>query len=413
MARKSLLSSTASIGLAALCGQPALAWDTLDGQAPIVIGHRGASGYLPEHTLEAYQLAIEQGADFIEPDLVSTSDGVLVARHEPNITNTTNIADLEAFAGRKHTVAGGNAVVVDGVVEEGWFAFDFTADEFDQFIRARQARAGRPAEFNDLYKIPTLNQVIDLAKQATADTGRTIGIHPETKHPTFHDSRGLSLEEPLVASLTAAGWTDENAPVFIQSFETSNLKEINNLPGFNVRLVQLVDANDVNPDGSLDQTLPFGQPYDLTVAGDPRLNKDLVTHEGLAEIATYADGVGPWKPYLLKTIDDGTDRNGDSEITINDRLVVGSTGVIEDAHSLGLFVHTWTMRNDASQYGFPGGEAGALEEMAAYFLLGVDGVFTDFPDTGVAARALVPEPTAVAVLGVASGFVLVGRRRSN
>jgi len=168
--------------------------------------------------------------------------------------------------------------------------------------------------------------------------------------------------------------------VFIQSFEVANLQYLNTKT--NIKLIQLVDADDVNADGSMSLVAPFRQPYDFVVSGDPRLFSDLLTSAGLDFVKTYADGVGPWKPYLVKTVADNVERTGDSTITINDRRVDGSTGVVELAHSKGLRVHTWTFRNDASGYGFADPKA----EMQYYMRLGVDGVFTDFPITGVDAR---------------------------
>jgi glycerophosphoryl diester phosphodiesterase len=213
------------------------------------------------------------------------------------------------------------------------------------------------------------------------------------------------MEDALVTTLHAAYGNNPNAPVYIQSFESSNLQYLNTIT--NLKLVQLIDANDVNPNGSLDLVDPYRQPYDFTVAGDPRTFADLLTPAGLAFIANYANGVGPWKPYLLKTVDDGVDRTGDGIVNGMDRLVVGSTGVIEAAHAAGLEIHTWTFRNDASLLGF----SDPQKEMEAYFLLGVDGVFTDFPDTGVSALAAVPEPEAYALMLAGLGLVTAALRR--
>jgi glycerophosphoryl diester phosphodiesterase len=386
------------VAFVALTASHALAvFPTLTGEAPLVIGHRGASGYRPEHTLAAYELAILQGADYIEPDLVSTKDGVLIARHEPMLGSTTDVASHPEFAAYKTTK------MLDGFAVEDWFASDFTLAEI-KTLRAIQPRPNRPQEFNGLYEIPTLEEVINLAQQKSMDLGRTIGIYPETKHPTFHDTLpggGLSLEEPLLANLSAAGWNNAAAPVFIQSFEVSNLQELNGLT--DVKLVQLVDAYDVADDGGLILIPPYERPYDWVVNSDPRTFGDLVTPTGLDFIKTYADGVGPWKTYLLKTVADGVDRTGDGMLTINDRMLMGDTGVIADAHDRGLLVHTWTFRNDASQYGF----ANAMNEYDAYFALGVDGVFSDFPDTAVAA---VPEP-ASALLSLVAGIGIFTLRR--
>ena len=190
---------------------------TLTGAPLIVIGHRGASGYRPEHTLASYDLAINLGADFIEPDLVSTKDGVLIARHENEISETTDVANHPEFADRRTTK------VIDGVSVTGWFTEDFTLAEI-KTLRAKERLPFRDQCFNGLYQVPTFQEVIDLAKQKSVD--RIIGIYPETKHPTYFDSIGLSLEEPLLQILTENGYKGPNAPVFIQSFETANLQDL-------------------------------------------------------------------------------------------------------------------------------------------------------------------------------------------
>ena len=288
-------------------------YPTLDGSKPIVIGHRGASGYLPEHTLQSYALAIQLGADFIEPDLVMTKDGHLIARHEPMLDSTTDVA-TKFGAARKSTR------LVDGVSTTAYFANDFTLAEI-KTLRAIQPNAARPQGFNGLYEIPTLDEVISLAKSQSLATGRTVGIYPEIKHSTFH--AGLfgahTIEDKLLGKLHAAYGNTAKAPVFVQSFEVSNLQYLNGKT--DISLVQLVDANDVKPDGSLDLTAPFDRPYDFTVSGDKRTFADLLTADGLDFVKTYADGIGPWKPYLIKTVDDGIDRNGDGVLTINDRKV--------------------------------------------------------------------------------------------
>jgi glycerophosphoryl diester phosphodiesterase len=355
---------------------------TLDGKPPLVIGHRGASGYLPEHTLEAYKLAIEQGADFIEPDLVVTKDGVLVARHEPMIGDTTDVADRPEFANRKRVRK------LDGVDVDNWWASDFTLAEL-KTLRAKQAMKERDQSHNGKYQIPTLQEVIDLAKAESTRVGRTIGIYPETKHPTFHSAIGLPLEDRLVEILGKAGWSDASAPVFIQSFEVANLKHLRTKT--KIRLVQLVDADDVDKDGGVVLAAPYDKPYDFAVVGDKRTFKDLVTKEGLAEIKTYADGVGPWKPYLIpakQTIGaDGKpiDLNKDGKIDEQDRVLMAPTSVVADAHAVGLFVHTWTFRSEprrlASDF-----KGDPTAEYRAFYAIGVDGLFSDFPDHAVKAR---------------------------
>ncbi|QSA97314.1 glycerophosphodiester phosphodiesterase [Methylococcus sp. EFPC2] len=376
--KQSILALATMVALNAGCAE-ASDLPTLTGAAPIVIGHRGASGYRPEHTLASYALAIELGADYIEPDLVLTQDGHLIARHEPAIGGTTDVADHPEFADRKTTK------VLDGVPVTDWFASDFTLAEIKTLKAKERLPALRPGNtaYDGLYEIPTLDEVIELAKRKGEETGRTIGIYPEIKHSTFH--AGLFgehvFEDKLLKKLHKEYGNSECAPVFIQSFEVGNLRYLARKT--HIKRVQLVDANGVNADGSISLVPPSRQPYDFVVSGDARTFGDLLTDEGLDFVKSYADAIGPWKPYLVKTVDDGVDRNGDGRLTINDRLVVGSTGVIEQAHEKGLLVHTWTFRNDSSGYGFSDPQA----EIRYYFELGVDGLFTDFADTGVAARA--------------------------
>jgi glycerophosphoryl diester phosphodiesterase len=355
-------------------------------RVPLVIGHRGASGYLPEHTLEAYALAIELGADYIEPDLVATQDGHLIARHEPNITSTTNVKDLPQFANRKRKR------MVDGVEEEGWFASDFTLAEIKQ-IRAIQPAGERDQGFNGRYKIPTLDEVIELAKRKGAEVGRTIGVYPETKHPTYHRNLHLALEDRLLHVLQRHGWNHRSAPVFIQSFEQANLKYLRSRTS--VRLVQLIDADDVGPDGTITYAAPFDRPYDWAVSGRAGTFGDLVTPAGLAEVRTYADGIGPWKPYLISsacvtivpTTGKCDDVTKDGLVNDADRKLLPASRVVANAHALGLLVHPFTFRNEqrrlASDY-----KGNPLNEYLAFYELGVDGLFTDFTDTAVAARAL-------------------------
>jgi len=352
---------------------------------PLIIGHRGTAGYLPDHTLPGYALAIKLGADYIEPDLVSTKDGHLVARHEPNITATTNVAQHPEFANRKRTAT------IDGVTEEGWFVSDFTLAEL-RTLRAVQPFPERPQQFNGRFRIPTFEEVIALAKRYSKRYHRTIGIYPETKHPTYHQSIGLPLEHKLVKTLDKAGLNHRRSPVFIQSFETGNLKRLDKLTP--VRLVQLIDANDVNPDGSLDYTAPFDRPYDWTATGRPGTFGDLTTDAGLNEVATYADGIGPWKPYIISTaaVDingDGTvgDEDGDGLVNEGDRKVLAPTDLVRRAHARGLVVHPYTFRNEARRLAFDYGD-NPIEEYLRFYEAGVDGLFSDFADTAFAAREL-------------------------
>jgi len=361
---------------------PAIAHDhqqDFEESAPLVIGHRGTAGYLPDHTLEGYALAIELGADYIEPDLVATKDGVLIARHEPNITATTDVADRPEFAARRRTM------LVDGALESGFFASDFTLAEI-KTLRAKQPiPADRPTQFDGKFQIPTFDEVIALAKRKSAETGRVIGIYPETKHPTYHQKLGLPLEDKLLAALTRAGWNHRHAPVFIQSFEQANLKALSKKT--RVRLIQLVDADDVNADGSLAYNAPFDRPYDWTASGKPELLARtfgwFATDEGLDDIATYAYGIGPWKRYIVSTVDDGS-VSGPGEAA---RVLAEPTDLIERAHSRGIKVHTWTFRNEqrrlANDYA-----GNPINEYLQFYRLGIDGVFSDFTDTAIVARTL-------------------------
>ncbi len=351
---------------------------------PLVIGHRGTAGYLPEHTLESYALAIELGADYIEPDLVATKDGHLIARHEPNMIATTNVASLPLFANRKRML------VVDGVSEEGFFASDFTLAEI-RTLRAVQPAGERDQGFNGRFQIPTFDEVIELAKRKGAEEGRTIGVYPETKHPTLHRTLNLALEDRLLQVLQRHGWNHRGAPVFIQSFEQANLKYLRSRTS--VRLVQLIDADDVAIDGSITYAAPFDRPYDWAVAGRVGTFGDLLTPAGLAEVRTYADGIGPWKPYLISsaciTVVAGrcADVNGDGLVNEGDRQLLPPSAVVANAHKAGLLVHPFTFRNEqrrlASNY-----KGNPVNEYLAFYELGVDGLFTDFTDSAVVARAL-------------------------
>jgi glycerophosphoryl diester phosphodiesterase len=217
---------------------------------------------------------------------VATKDGVLVARHEPIMSGTTDVSTRPEFASRKTTRK------LDGVDTTDWFASDFTLAEI-KTLRAKQAFADRDQSHNGKYEIPTLQEIIDLAKTESTRLGRVIGIYPETKHSIFHAAIGLPLEDRLLDALKAAGWTEKSSPVIIQSFETANLKYLRGKT--QLRLIQLVDADDVDKDGGIVLAAPFDKPYDFVVTGDKRSFKDLVTVEGLKEIKTYADGVAPWK----------------------------------------------------------------------------------------------------------------------
>jgi len=341
--------------------------------SPLVIGHRGASGFLPEHTLQAYKLAILQGADYIEPDLVVTKDGVLIARHEPLLGTTdptdrdsTNVADKAAFANAPYK----STETVDGVTVEGWYASNFTLAEI-KTLGAKQTRGLRPTQFDGQFKIPTLQEIIRLVKNQSRTRGRKIGIYPETKHPTWHQEEDLALEGRLVSVLKKNGLNRRSARVFIQSFEQANLKQLNTMTP--VRLVQLMDAfstDDVTGLPTYEEP-PFQRPWDWVVSERDDLYSYFATNAGLDEVKTYADGIGPWKTYIVPTTDGGGG------------AIKDPTDLIERAHARGLLVHTWTFRNDAFPTGYPGGP---IDEYLKFYRLGIDGVFSDFPGTAVGAR---------------------------
>jgi glycerophosphoryl diester phosphodiesterase len=330
-------------------------------QLPLVIGHRGASGYRPEHTLASYELAARLGADYLEPDLVSTRDGVLVARHEPEIGGTTNVAGHPEFADRKTTK------VIDGQPVDGWFTSDFTLAELRTLRAVERIPAVRPANtrYDGRFPVPTFEEILELAARLTMELGRPIGVYPETKHPSFHASIGLPLEPELVRQLRAAGLDRPDAPVFVQSFEVSNLRAL--AGEIEAPLVQLVDDED--------------PPADLAAAGDPRDHRHLLSPVGLAEIAGYAAAVAPAKNLLVA--DDGT-----------------PSPVVDEAHAVGLDVHSYTFRREnqflppALRSGpDPAAHGDVVGELARFLRLGVDAVFTDFPDAAVAARAELLTPS--------------------
>ncbi len=364
---------------AAAIQRPTLA--TLDGKAPLVVAHRGASGYVPEQTVEAYARAMEQGADAIEPDLVSTKDGVLIARHDPNLAYSTDVAQHAQFASRKKTMN------VDGDVQEGWFASDFTLAEI-KTLGGTATDAERPQQFNGKYRIATLAEIIDMVKKS----GREIALYPETKNPTFHRQLGLPLEDRLLSQLTTAGWSSKSAPVFVQSFEPGSLKYMRS-KGSQLRLIQLIDADDVDlKTGALTYAAPYHRPYDWQLAGDTRLFGAMVTPAGLAEIKSYADGIGPWKRYIVSAKAtygaDGKvmDINNDGKVNETDTITTAPSTLIADAHKAGLFVHAYTFRNEqrrlASNY-----KGDPKLEYKQFYELGIDGVFSDFADTAHTARA--------------------------
>ncbi len=361
MKRRTLMAQgSAALVLASVGGCAAPAAKAPWPPRPTVIAHRGASAQRPEHTLAAYQLAIEQGADIIEPDLAITRDGVLVCRHENALAMidaqgrvteaTTDVQVRPEFASRRTTKT------IDGKAITGWFTEDFTLAELKTLRARERIPALRPANtaFNDRFDIPTLQEVIDLAKVASRG-GRTVGIYPETKHPSFFRSIGLPLEEPLLATLQRNGWNHAGAPVFIQSFEVSNLKALHQRT--QVPLVQLI--------------APQGQPFDTVQAGRGPSYADLTTPAGLDEVARYAQGIGPHKSLVMP---------------VQGAALGPPTALVREAQTRKLLVHIWTMRPEnaflpPSLRGVPAdsphARGDAVAEITAFLRAGVDGFFTD------------------------------------
>ncbi|MEH1921095.1 glycerophosphodiester phosphodiesterase [Nostoc sp.] len=340
---------------------------TVQNVSPIIIAHRGASGYRLEHTLAAYELAIALGADYIEPDLVSTKDGVLIARHENEISETTNIANHPEFAHLQTTK------IIDGETKTGWFTEDFTLREL-KTLRAKeripQLRFQNTA-YDGLLEIPTLQEIIDLVKVKSREINREIGIYPEIKHPTYFQSIGLALEAPLLATLTANGYQGANAPVFIQSFEVSNLQDLSTKT--DLPLVQLLNDS--------------GKPYDFVVSGCESTYADLVTASGLKEIAKYAKAIGIHKNLLFPRDSNGKLRRRIREASRREEACcqTSPTSLVTDAHAAGLLVHVWTFRNE--DYFLPLDFQGNPQaEYELFFNLGVDGVFSDYPDMAFAVK---------------------------
>lgn len=322
---------------------------------PIIIAHRGASGERPEHTLGSYERAIDQGADYIEPDLVSTKDGVLVARHENEISETTDVAAHPEFADRKTTKT------IDGQSLTGWFTEDFTLAELKTLRAKERLPQLRPANtaYDGEWDVPTLGEIIELVKRREQQTGRRIGLYPETKHPSHFRALGLPLEERLVATLAKAGYDGADDPVFIQSFEVENLKRLNGMTS--LPLIQLMASASGPPDRP-----------GMTYAA-------MSTPKGLAEIALYADGVGLEKAMVIPRTADGK--------------LAAPTSIVKDAHAAGLKVHVWTFRRD--NYFLPAdfkagdspvavGNVGA--EIRAFLATGIDGLFSDNVAEAVAAK---------------------------
>jgi glycerophosphoryl diester phosphodiesterase len=337
---------------------------------PIVIGHRGACGYVPEHTLTSYFIAMQAGADYVEPDLVMTQDGVLVARHENEISGTTDVAQHPEFAGRRATKT------IDGVTHTGWFTEDFTLAEL-KTLRARERipeiRPGN-TRFDGQFQIPTLDEILALvdgaqqqretnARQLGQPAPKRVGVYPETKHPTYFQGLNLAMEDLLVGTLHRHGYRGPDALAMIQCFEVANLKAMRRQT--ELPIVQLVEAD--------------GGPYDFVAKGEKRSYRDMLTPTGLAEIATYATAIGPHKLQVIS-------RNADDTLGV-------PTSLVSDAHCAGLRVHAYTFRAENQflprdlRVGEGANDHGNLQaELLAYLGAGLDGFFTDHADCGVRAR---------------------------
>ncbi len=413
----------------------------------LVIGHRGASAFLPEHTLEAYELAIDQGADFIEPDLVATRDGVLIARHENDLSGTTNVADIEEFADRFTTK------IIDGDEVSGWFSEDFTLAEIKTLRAIERIPGTRPdnTAFDGIFEIPTLEEIIALVNQKSTETGLDIGIYPETKHPTFFAEEGtffggtedgnlidISLGQLLIDTLVAEEFTDPDR-IFIQSFEFQNLIELQTVimpnAGIDIPLVQLYGSTELPTDSS------FERPYDIIFNANQGADLEAIygciftTAEGggldintgygnLDNAATlqcisdtYAEGVGPWKNSLLPRVPiTPVDGDGDGNAEISSQLTGEVSPFVADAQAAGLVVHTYTLRPEETFLtlnadGTPQTLADEVEQLVG---IGVDGLFCDDPGTcreTVDALESVPEPNMTFGLGVLPLLDWLRRRR--
>jgi glycerophosphoryl diester phosphodiesterase len=357
----SLAMALAGVSLAGLVTAPpatAAGYHDRPKDKVVVIAHRGASGYRPEHTIGAYQLAIRQCADYIEPDLVVTKDGILVDRHEPEIGGTTDVAAHPEFAGRKTTKS------LDGNPVTGWFAEDFTLAELRTLRAVERLPQLRPANtaYDGKYRVPTFTEVLKLATSSRTCSGKPVGIIPEIKHSTYFHQLGFDMERKTVALLRTYGLTSHRDPVVIQSFEVGNLQRLSRMT--KVKLVQLIDCQ--------------GGPYDLVAQGRATTYAELSTAAGLRAISRYADQVGFCKNVMIPRTPDGR---------------LGSpTPVIQDAHRAGLTVVGWTFRRENSflpaefrSSDDPAAPGDLVGEIRTFLEAGMDQFFTDNPDIGVQA----------------------------
>ena len=326
-----------------------------DKKRPLVIGHRGAAGYLPDHTLQGYQLAIDLGADYIEPDLVSTKDGVLIARHEPNMIATTDVASHPEFASKRRMVS-----IDGGAPEEGFFASDFTLRQI-KTLHAVQPFAERPHKFDGKFEIPTFEEILDLRERESAKRGRIIGVYPETKHPSFHLELNLPLEERLLDALRKRKLDRPDGPVFIQSFESANLQYLHTKT--QLPLVQLLDDGALLYDAAGKRVVGVKIPQ----YGDKR---GRAAPQSLEDVAKYANAIGPWKRQIMRDV-------GGQQLL--------QTTLIEQAHAAGLRVHTYTFRSEPATLA-PEYHGDPQLEYQQFYALGIDGVFSDFADVALSAR---------------------------
>src|SRR5690349_6180703 len=326
---------------------------------PFVIAHRGASGYVPEHTLAGYFIAIRQGADYVEPDLVLSKDGELLARHENEIGGTTDVSSRPEFASRKATKT------LDGESVTGWFTEDFTLPEL-KTLRARERlpelRKGN-TRYDGAFTIPTFDEVLDMVAAADAQRAevaraaglpppRRIGVYPETKHPSYFAQLGLTFDDRMLDALSRHGYSKRTDPICLQSFEVANLKALRRRT--DLPIVQLIERK--------------GQPFDFTLAGDERSYADLMSDPGLSEIATYADAIGPHKWMLVEFGPAGP----------------RDTGLAQRARHFKLGVHVWTLRAENEflpvalrSAGGPAGRGDLRKEIDALLEAGITGFFSD------------------------------------